>query len=477
LGLAIAKVAVSVLVSLVSGVQHRIELQPQFNTRVLAFTTVVALITGFLFSLTPALHATSNRGAAPLAGPRDRTATARSRAGRALVVLQIALSLILLSGAALFVRTLHNLLTLDPGFSRESIVMLSVDGRPSRRPWREDPRGQRTEAWQVWSALLIRASALPGVTSASAATLSPLGGHDRGVRLAVIGGAPGPVADMGIHLNHVSAHYFTTMGMDLRRGRPFDDRDRDGAPRVAILNETAARGYFGDADPLGRRITFPGQVIQDEYEIVGVVRDVRYDNLRTADERMAFVPIAQSIDRISRVQLAVRSAMPVRGLADALRQAVQTTVSGGFPGDALTMEQQVEESLLQERLVSLLASIFGGLALILACIGLYGVLAYTVAGRTREIGIRIAIGARRLEVIWLVLRETIVLMVLAIALGLPIVLWSATYVASALFGVEPRDPLALGAAVASLLTVAAAAAFLPARRASRIDPMIALRHE
>jgi predicted permease len=282
---------------------------------------------------------------------------------------------------------------------------------------------------------------------------------------------------MGIHLNHVSAHYFTTMGMDLRRGRPFDDRDRDGAPRVAILNETAARGYFGDADPLGRRITFPGQVIQDEYEIVGVVRDVRYDNLRTADERMAFVPIAQSIDRISRVQLAVRSAMPVRGLADALRQAVQTTVSGGFPGDALTMEQQVEESLLQERLVSLLASIFGGLALILACIGLYGVLAYTVAGRTREIGIRIAIGARRLEVIWLVLRETIVLMVLAIALGLPIVLWSATYVASALFGVEPRDPLALGAAVASLLTVAAAAAFLPARRASRIDPMIALRHE
>jgi ABC-type antimicrobial peptide transport system permease subunit len=141
------------------------------------------------------------------------------------------------------------------------------------------------------------------------------------------------------------------------------------------------------------------------------------------------------------------------------------------------MEQQVEESLLQERLVSLLASIFGGLALILACIGLYGVLAYTVAGRTREIGIRIAIGARRLEVIWLVLRETIVLMVLAIALGLPIVLWSATYVASALFGVEPRDPLALGAAVASLLTVAAAAAFLPARRASRIDPMIALRHE
>jgi ABC-type antimicrobial peptide transport system permease subunit len=246
---------------------------------------------------------------------------------------------------------------------------------------------------------------------------------------------------------------------------------------VAILNETAARTYFAESNPIGRKVSFPGQDVEDEYEIVGVVRDARYEHLRKADGRMAYLPLEQSVDRIGGVILAIRGPVDPASLVPALRDEIRLTIPEGFVTNVATLAEHVDASLVQERLVSLLASFFGGLALALACIGLYGVLAYSVVRRTREIGIRLAIGAQRRSVIWLVLRETLVLIAVGVALGIPVTLAVSRYIESQLFGVSPGDSWAIAGAVAVLLLVAAAAGYQPARRASRVDPMIALRYE
>jgi predicted permease len=301
--------------------------------------------------------------------------------------------------------------------------------------------------------------------------------RDRGVGIAVPGAPPIARADRGIRVNHVTSGVSDALGVQLVRGRLFTPADRSGSLRVAILNETAARTYFAESNPIGRKVSFPGQDVEDEYEIVGVVRDARYEHLRKADERMAYLPLEQSVDRIGGVIVAIRGTIDPASLVPALRDEIRLTIPEGFVTNVATLAQQVDASLVQERLVSMLASFFGGLALVLACIGVYGVLAYSVVRRTREIGIRLAIGAQRRSVIWLVLRETLVLIAVGVALGIPAVLAVSRYIESQLFGVAPGDPWAIAGAVAVLLLVAAAAGYQPARRASRVDPMIALRYE
>ena len=307
--------------------------------------------------------------------------------------------------------------------------------------------------------------------------MNPLSGWYRGVKIAIHGPVQGPGKDFGISINQVTDGYFETAGIRLLAGRFFTPRDRSGSLRVAILNETAARAYFGSESPLGRKVNFPGQHVADDCEIVGVVTDTRYKDLRTPDERMAYVPLEQAIDPITGVAVAVRGPGDVTRLAPSIRAIVTETVPGGFVTGITTMDQNVEMSLVRERMLALLATFFAALALTMACIGLYGVMAYGVARRTREIGIRIAVGARQGSVVWMMVRETLLLVTFGAALGTVTSLAANRYIAGQLFGVTPRDPMAIAVALFVLTIVATAAGYVPARHASRIDPVKALRAE
>jgi predicted permease len=475
-GLLFASWGVSFLVAVLTAANRTLELEPRFDLRVLSFTAGVAIATALLFSLAPALRATRVDAAKPAA---PGGAPVHNRFGQFLVVAQVTLSVLLLCGAALFLRTLGNLNRVPSGFDRDGVLTMQVEatvpGRtvPPKTP--EAFRADHARLGAIWTSFIERVYQVPGVTSAAVATMNPLLGHDRGVAIAIQGPAPGPETQRGIHLNQVTDRYFRTTGIRVLSGRSFTPEDRSGSLRVAILNETAARAFFGDESPIGRKVNFPKQRVQDEYEIVGVVADARYQSLRKPDERMAYVPLEQAIDPITQPVLVVQSSGDVTRLTPSLRAIVVETVPGGFVSGVATIDQQVEASLVRERMLALLATFFAALALILACIGLYGVMAYRVVRRTREIGIRIAIGARRESVIWMIARETLLLVGIGAALGTLASLAATTYIAGQLFDVTPRDPVALGVALLVLAVVTLVAGFVPARQASRIDPVSALR--
>jgi predicted permease len=275
----------------------------------------------------------------------------------------------------------------------------------------------------------------------------------------------------------VSSGFFAAFGIAAVDGRVFTPADVANSPKVASLNESAARREFPGGSPLGRVVTFPGQRSPGPYEIVGVVRDARYESLRKAAEPMVYVPIQQAIDPLSGVTVAVRTAGDFGGIRALLRRRVESALPGGFAGPVSTLRQQIEDSLLQERLLSILASLFGALALILAAIGLYGVMSYAVIRRTREIGIRMAVGAGRRDVLWMVLRTAVALALLGLAFGVPLAALANRYIESQLFGVRGGDPASIAAAVSALLAVALASGAWPAWRAARLDPMASLRQE
>ena len=412
----------------------------------------------------------------------NRTVT-HNRVGRALVVVQVTLSVLLLSGAALFVRTLHNLNRVPSGFDREGVLTAQVDATVPRvipigqRRTPAEFRADHARLGSIWNGFIARVRQVPGVTSAAVATMNPLSGRDRGVKIAIHGRATGPEKDGGIHINQVTEGYFETIGIRLLAGRSFDPGDRSASLRVAILNETAARAYFGVESPLGRKVNFPGQRVEDDFEIVGVVGDARYEGLRTPDERMAYVPLEQSIDPITNAIVVLRGTGEVTRLVPSIRAVVSEAVPGGFMTGVTTIEQQVEMSLVRERMLALLATFFAALALMLAAIGLYGVMAYRVVRRTREIGIRIAVGARQRSVVWMMVRETLMLVAGGAALGTAASLAANRYIAGQLFGVSPGDPLAIAVALSVLACVTLIAGYVPARHASRIDPVTALRAE
>jgi predicted permease len=429
LALGVAAAGVQVLVSLFAGAHQRVLLEPAFDMRLLGFTATVAVLTGLLFSLAPALHALRGGPSALGDGGRGSQTRTRLRAGQALVALQVTLSIVLLFGAALFVRTLVNLKSVDTGFTAAGVTTITVDvvlppAVPPDRP--EQFAAERAGIGQMWHGLADRIGALPGVESAAVAAITPFSGAARGVRLVVIG--PSAQGDSGIGLNQVTPTYFDTFRMRIVKGRPFLPEDRAGSAKVAILNQSAARHHFGEADPIGRRVRFPRPGGSGDYEVVGIVADVRYESLRVPPNRMAYVPLEQALDRIGRPTIAVRAAVDMTALVPAIRGEIREHIPGGLMGNITSVSHEVGEALLQERLVSLLATVFGALALVLACIGLYGVLSYSVVRRTREIGIRVAVGARPAGVAWLVLRETVVVVACGVAVGVPVALWVARFV-------------------------------------------------
>ena len=455
-------------------------LSTAIDGRLLAFTAGIGLLTALLFSLAPAMHATRTDAAKPPGVGATVLTPPRVRLAQSLVLVQVMLAVVLLSGAALFVQTLMNLERVGSGFDREGILTMQIDATMPRstiaKPTAAESKAHFGQVGNAWSLMQERVAAMPGVRAAAVATLSPLTGRDRGVVIAV-SGATLPEQDRSIHVNQVTPGYFEALGTKLLAGRWLTTHDRAGSLRVAILNQTAARTYFGDGNPIGQKVSFPGQRIPDEYEVIGVVGDMRYESLRLPAERMAYLPIEQSLEALASAMLVVRADGDVSGYTNPLRALAAEAVPGGFVTRVATMDSRVQESLVRERLLSILAIFFGALALTLGSIGLYGVMAFSVVRRTREIGIRIAIGARASAVSWMVVRETLVPVMIGVIVGGATAWFGARFVRSQLFGVAPGDPIATSVAVLTLLTVAALAAYVPSRRATRVDPVIALRCE
>ena len=471
LGLLFARWGGAFLVGFFATGRGRIFIDLALDHRVLLFTVGVALLTGLVFGLAPALQATR---VDPNPALKEGAGTvSRSRFGKSLVATQVALSLLLLVGAGLFLRTLRNLKNVEAGFRPEGVLTVSV--YPAETVY----QGARLAG--LWRDVLARVERLPGVRSASLSALTPLDGSDRGVNVEVTGYTPRAERDRGIRLNQVSPGYLETFGIALAQGRGFTAADHENAPRVALFNEAAARFYFGDRSPLGAQVRFGFDPRRESppapYEIVGVVKDTRTQSLREPDTRLLYLPLTQPRDRLGRLTLALRADDQPAELANSVSRELRAAGPDILLTNVATLSEQVDQSLVQERLVATLSLFFGLLALLLAAIGLYGVMSYDVARRTHEIGIRMALGANAGQVVRLVLRETLRWVAAGLALGLGAA-WAATrWLESLLFGLKPHDPLTIGLAALVLLAVAGVAGYLPARRASRVDPLAALRHE
>jgi putative ABC transport system permease protein len=455
-GIALAWLSGQFLIDLISSGPAEIVVDLTPNAHVLVFTAVMAMATGILFGLAPAFHATAARPSAALKDD-SRTSGPRSRLLPWLVTLQVAISLVLLAGAALFVRTLQNLQNLDPGFRAEGVLLAELNGRQPAFPLQiiDDIRG------------------LPGIISAALTTHTPLSGA-RWTEPAVPAGQPVPERDNALFVG-AGPRFFETMQMQLLAGREFAESDTASRPGVAIVNEAFAARHFPGTNPVGQHLATKLNGQPRDLEIVGLVRNTRWTGLRSAPYPTVYVAYTQITgDTFSTV--AVRASGGLGALTSGLKQSLQSKVrEASF--DVLPLSTQVAHTLVQERMLATLAGAFGLLALTLVCVGMYGLLAYSVAERTKEIGIRMALGAQAVWVVQLVLRDGARLIAMGVALGLPAAWLASRWTKSMLFGVTPMDPAAIGGALALLAAAALVASYLPARRASRLDPLTALRHE
>ena len=476
-GIGLAMAGSRMLVALMPGRQAvMLDLRP--DALVLLFTTAIALITGIVFGLLPAWKATAMGPGAALKADAGITPRTRSRLLPTLVVSQVAVSLVLLFGAGLFVRTLQNLEQIDPGFRSEGVLLVNLDAR------RGGYTGTRLIA--LYQELLGQFQRLPGVVSASISNNTPLNG---GIWSGYVSINGQPFTKETAHNNIIGPHYFETMGTPLVLGRDFDEHDGPNTTPSAIVNEAFVRKFIPDGHPLGQQVstsipTYP------PFQIVGVVRDTVSQSLREKAPPFLYLPYLQILDRgvdssgnITNSALAtatyeIRISGSMARTAALLRDQMREKFPG-TPGQILIegMTEQVNRTLVQERLLAALGACFGALALVLAAVGLYGLLAYTVARSTSEIGIRMALGARRSEVLGLILRAAMKLLTAGVIVGVPAAWAASRVIAAMLFGLTPVDPVTTLAATALLGAAVLFAALLPALRASRVDPMVALRYE
>ncbi len=439
------------------------------DARVVAFAIVISMVTAVLFGLAPALQSTRPALTATLKDEASGVVggTGHARFRKALVIVQVGLSILLLAGAALFARSLYNLKNLNPGFDPEHLLAFAVD--PTLSGY------SRERSIRFFHDLQERIAAIPEVRAVSTSVIPLLTDSEWRSSVTVEGYEAKEGADMNPDVNSVGPQYFATMRQSLVAGREFTDRDVDGAPKVAIINEAIARYFFGDGNPIGRRLGMRKSNAND-MEIVGVVKDSKNTNLREEPKRIVFLPVAQT-DELNEMTFYARARGDAAVVTGAVRHAVRQ-LDANLPIYGMkTMTTQVDESLFIERMVAGLSVAFGVLATLLAAIGLYGVMSYSVAQRTREIGIRMALGAERGPVLWLVLREVAVLVVAGVGVGVPVAIGLGRLVQSQLFDLSATDPFALGIATVLLAIVALLAGYLPARRATRVDPMLALRYE
>jgi predicted permease len=439
---------------------------------VFGFCAAICLLTGIGFGLAPALRASRAPIMAALRG--WKTQPGGGAAGRVLVILQVAVSAMLLVGAGLLARTLHNLRTQDLGMDRGHVLLLQTNVLPSKR--------SPTELRNLWQMVQQRVSALPGVISASASNGAVVSGFEPvnvSDPLRVEGEATVPGGLPG-YRTFLAPGFFRTMGIQMVAGREFTEADTDAVRRVVVLNEQMARHYFGNRNPIGLHIQFRNDPAPGT-EIVGVVKDFVAGTPRDLQRKLGLTYFSyrdrESNRNIALMYVAVRVGGAPLAIAPRVREELRA-IDPELPILRIyTVEQQLEEVLVKDRMLAGLALALGVLVVALACLGLYGVIAYTVARRTSEIGTRLALGATRGAVLGMVLREGVVMVLAGIAIGIPAAFAAARLIAARLYGVGAHDPLTLAGAALLLLCVAALAGFVPARRASKIDPMVALRYE
>jgi predicted permease len=451
------------------------------DLRILVFTLAVTLLTGVMFGLAPALRTTrpdiartlKDEGGAVVGGGHGKLRNS-------LVVAQVSLSLLLLIGAGLFLRTLNNLSSLGPGFPAERLVGFQID--PSLSGY--TPERAKVFYQQLTGSL----GSIPGVQSVGLAAMRILQGGEWDSSVTVEGYNPATPKDRPEpFMNSISPNYFATLGVPIVLGRDFTINDNheiksgpqpdDWSPTAVMINEKFARLYFQGRNPIGRHIGFgedPGT--HTVMEVIGVVKDIKYTSLRDEIPAQAYVPYLGS-HFLGSMTVYLRTAADPKQVMPAVRAKVRELDANLPIYEMRTTEAQISNSLASERMIASLSSVFGALATLLAALGLYGVMAYSVAQRKREIGIRMALGAEPATVVWMVMRDVLLLVAVGIAIGVPAAIALSRVVATQLYGLSAHDPSTLALAVAALALVAGAAGYLPARRASRLDPMVALRYE
>ncbi len=439
------------------------------DLRILGFSLALTFLTSILFGLVPALRASRPDLWSTL---KDAMGSIAGTGGslllrKGLVTAQVALSFLLLFGAGLFVRSLQNLKAAETGF-KDMDTMMTFRISPALNGY-DDPK-----ASQFYQSLLENIRAVPGIQSAATAGVSLLSGDEWDSSVSVEGHQAKDGEDMQAFMNSLSADYFATMGIPILDGRDFDRRDAKKDSKVVIVNQKFARHYFGNQSAVGRHLgRGGGPDTKLDTEIIGVVADTLYEGPREGVRRQAFVPSWGN----NSVSFYVRTPMPAASAIALMRDQVKK-LDPAMPVYAMrTLATQLDQTLLTERLIALLSAGFGLLATLLASIGLYGVMAFAVARRTKEMGVRMALGAERSAVIWLVMKEVLMLLGIGLAVGIPTAIGLGRYVSAQLYGVKPNDPWIAVATVVVLALVSALAGLIPARRASRIDPILALRYE
>lgn len=465
-GLVIARWSTAVLVRLMSSGRYSIDVNLAPDATVLAFTAGATLFSALVFGVVPAWHAARVQ---PLSTLKQMPATgAKFLSGKVLVAVQIALSFVLLVSCGLFLRTLGRLQSVDLGYQRANLTRFTVS--PGLNGYNND------QLVAYYKNLQEQLSAIPGVQSVTFSLHGPIGSGSSVTTGRIEGYTPAG-KEVDIYRHDVAAGYFTTLQIPLLLGRGITETDGRSATKVVVVNEALAKKYFHGDNPLGHRIDLGSKTKPQPYEIVGVSRDVKYAQIRDEVPPTAYFAYVQRKEIPPFMTFELRSSLPEAAVANAIRNtALQLDKS--VPIEKLkTEEEVVDQVLFLERTFATLSSAFGGLAVLLAAIGLYGTIAYTVAQRTNEIGVRMALGADRERIVRMVLREIGVVVASGLAVGLPVAWFASATLKSQLFGLSPHDTLSLAVALLMIVLVAGVAGSVPARRAARVEPMEALRYE
>ncbi len=460
------------LVHLLSETGNELEFDLSLDVHLLLFTIGVAVATGLLFGLAPAVRATRVSPNESLKeGARGTLAgSSRFNLGKALVIGQVALSVPLLVGAGLFLATMGNLMGIDAGFDRHNVLIAKVDVLEAGVP--------KAARKAMFAAVVERLRHAPGVISASSSALTPISHTTWNQQTYPQGRHAKSAEDQDVYLNRVSPGYFATMGTPLLLGRDFSERDTLASPQAIVLTETTARAFYGTENPVGKLLeTDDGPGKRKAELVIGVVKDAKYQSLdQDKSLKSAFLAASQDADPGSGISFEIRSLSGPEKIEPVVRDVI-SKMNAGVSIEFRNFETQVNDSVRQPEVVAMLSAFFGVLALVLAMIGLYGITAYSVARRRGEIGIRMALGAQQRAVVWLVLRDVVLMLVVGAVVGTAVSLALGRLVSSLLFGVKPNDPAALGAAAVVLVLAAVLAAYVPAKKAAGLDPMTALRSE
>jgi len=473
LGILFARWGNALLVRYISTTRDQVSLDLSLDGRVLAFTAVIAVLTGTLFGVLPALRSTRVSLSSAMKGSQGEESDrrARFRPGKWIVASQVALSLVLLVTAGLFLRSFVKLITLDIGFDRNNVLLVSANLKTAKVP--------PDRYLATFEDLESRLHSLPGVVSAGRSVMTPISGFEWN-NIVHVDSPDAPTGDDAlVNFNFVSPGYFQTLRTPILAGRGFDGRDTKTAPRVVIINQTMVLKFFHGANPTGKYFKLgppkPGEPAP-AIQVVGVVKDSKYESLREIIPPTAFFPITQIPELDESATFELRSLTPPAGLIPAVQETA-AAVNKEIPLEFHTLSKQVDDSLVQERLLATLSGFFGGLALLLAMIGLYGALSYAVTLRRTEFGIRMALGALPGSILSIVMKDVAIVLSAGLLAGATLSLLAVRLLQKLLFGLTARDPLTIATAIGILSTVALLAAYLPARRAMRVDPMVALRYE